>query len=103
MNLRGTTPFRAALAGQDRCDVLQADGGGDERAGIDGARGVELNRPADRVGATENADRGDVLQRERAGVEEAGLTREPDVDDPPGRVRQGPRRERAAQPRSRRR
>ena len=83
MDLWGTTPLGAAFASQDRCDVFQADGGGDERPGIDGTGGVELNRPADRVRATENADCGDVLQRKRAGVEEAGLTREPDVDHPP--------------------
>src|SRR4051794_37991059 len=70
--LRPRSRTRRHLPGEHRCELVEGDGGRDERARVDVAPRVRVDRGAQARGRAEHPDRRHVLQRERAAVEEAG-------------------------------
>ena len=76
------------FTGEHGADLLEADRGGDERAGIDGTARVCRDGRIE-VGRTgQNAHRRDVLQNQGPGVDVAWAAGKPDVDHAPRRLDQ---------------
>jgi hypothetical protein len=73
------------FASEHWADLLEADGGGDERPGIDDTARVRRNGGVGTRGGRQNANRSDVLENQGAGVNVALASGQADIDDPSGR------------------
>ena len=76
----GRWPWSTAAAS------AQADGGGDQRAGIDHTVGQRLHRVGQGGGRRQDADGGHVVEHDGAGVDGAGRSGQADQHQPPARL-----------------